>query len=94
MTKHTPGPWRVGQTLAGGPSIESKHDKRLAVALVGMHRDGPEAYANALLIAAAPDLLKALKALVALHNKVDPEGYFIGREQAEARLAIDRAEAE
>ena len=52
MSKHTPGPWRV----ANGVQIRSQRDQ---IAKVWMMRDG-EGKANAALIAAAPDLYKAL----------------------------------
>lgn len=55
--KHTPGPWEIGfsQINAG------KHD---CIVQFGFNiRENPKAYANAALIAAAPDLLEALKAL-------------------------------
>jgi len=53
MTKHTPGPWHV----SNGVQIRSE---RHQIAKVWMMRDG-EGNANARLIAAAPDLLEALK---------------------------------
>lgn len=53
---HTPGPWHV----AGGCQIRSDRDQ---IAKVWMMRGG-EGKANARLIAAAPELLEALKELV------------------------------
>jgi hypothetical protein len=65
MSRHTPGPWHVaykddnGQVVVKGEHIE--------IATCWHHCVGAlekEMYANADLIAAAPDLLKALKSLV------------------------------
>jgi hypothetical protein len=53
--KHTPGPWRV----ANGTQIRSQRDQ---IAKVWMMRDG-EGNSNARLIAAAPEMLEALKAM-------------------------------
>ncbi len=71
MSKHTPGPWRVGSSSVGGPTITTT-DKRSTIADIrtfgGVHCGGPqhpETDANARLIAAAPELLEALQDLVA-----------------------------
>lgn len=71
MSKHTPGPWRVGSNSVGGPTITTA-DKRSTIADIrtcgGVHCGGPqhpETTANARLIAAAPDLLEALREMVA-----------------------------
>ena len=63
-TKHTPGPWIFDATLKcdgsfGGSYIVSNNAKR-TWPLAEVYRED-----NARLIAAAPDLLEALKALVA-----------------------------
>jgi hypothetical protein len=46
---------------------------------------------DARLIAAAPELLEALQAIIALDDKVDPEGFFRGIESIKARAAIAKA---
>lgn len=46
---------------------------------------------DAALIAAAPDLLEALQGLIALADKVDPEGLFRGLEDIRARKAVAKA---
>lgn len=59
MSKHTPGPW-----AQNGTRIESEHEHGWANdgwILAGC--EGPDAKANARLMAAAPDLLKALREL-------------------------------
>lgn len=61
MSKHTPGPWRASYGLVLGP-----RGKIVAQAVTQPGEAGPEAEsrrndANAHLIAAAPDLLDALR---------------------------------
>lgn len=74
MSAHTPGPWKIGPRNAGnGANISDSHGRYLAHTsavrnLNGDHLDPErhietaEAVANAHLIAAAPDLLAALRA--------------------------------
>ncbi len=61
--KHTPGPWKV----AKGMAIETA-DGKVAVGSAGPRACGPyfvtECEANAALIAAAPELLQALKNII------------------------------
>ena len=64
---HTPGPWTAG---TAGPNYWINADDERTVAFIGggdsifaKHRDTPHE-ANARLIAAAPDLLAALRGLV------------------------------
>jgi len=78
-TKHTPGPWSAVDSEYGifvriQPTFRNFG---MPVAQVWAASDdsqrswsvrGPEARANASLIAAAPDLLVALRALIALHD--------------------------
>jgi hypothetical protein len=57
MNKHTPGPWHVeGRAINGG-----ERDDMLA--LVNLAMPAADAYANARLIAAAPELYEALRKL-------------------------------
>lgn len=63
--KHTAGPWGVCEGVErGSVVIASAHVDDAVVASVG--QDLPECEANAHLIAAAPDLLDACRALDAL----------------------------
>ena len=90
--KHTPGPWTFIDTddryLIGAPGQNA-----LALAAVrsriaptgGRAIEKDEAKANAHLIAAAPDLLNALKELM-LH-----ESYFEARSPLYAKGIVDRA---
>jgi hypothetical protein len=70
--KHTPGPWKVGVTLSDGRRIalvlkgtdmRGKHNVYRDVHATRHHIEEQEPVANARLIAAAPDLLAACKAL-------------------------------
>ena len=58
-TQPTPGPWRLnGQRVEYGPYVAGD-----GFCVATIHRDPPEAYDNARLIAAAPELLAALVAV-------------------------------
>lgn len=65
-TKHTPGPWAV--TINVGPEVESHCQEDGPIGICTLYnperwgRDIQEAAANSYLIAAAPDLLQAVKA--------------------------------
>lgn len=72
MSKHTPGPWLVKSdpirfdtlsTVVGGVKKKAKGIERQMIVQVGGWAEWREQEANARLIAAAPDLLEALKAL-------------------------------
>jgi multidrug efflux pump subunit AcrA (membrane-fusion protein) len=73
-TKHTPGPWHIeswraswGPTLAVYPPEFPREGSRVPVAI-------EVADANARLISAAPDMLKALEFVLAdLNSTLDPE---------------------
>ena len=89
MSQHTPGPWIWGKDYDGlygaGPDNEvltyaSYEGMWLAY---GSHRE-----ANALLIAAAPDLLEALREMY--HAFLDPDHIVTDRQEA-ASLGAYRA---
>ena len=77
MTQHTPGPWKIfwrtndmdyTWPIVG---IGEANGEGVVDCGFGVWRDGEEALANARLIAAAPDLLAALKGMLdhcALHS--------------------------
>lgn len=76
-SKHTPGPWTTDDSLADeagefGIAILAKWQDGSAVRVADcpVGEVDPETYANARLIAAAPDLLAALRDLV--ENINDP----------------------
>jgi hypothetical protein len=71
VSKHTPGPWRLVNTSSGNPIlIYAENGKYLALSHHGGNvgwkpiTDLDEAKANARLMAAAPELLEALKAFL------------------------------
>lgn len=85
--KHTPGPWKVTRNNTGVRSVDAH------VCRVWMLRNG-HGVANARLIAAAPDLLEALKIL---SDYPIAGGYALGPcisecDMKEIRAAIAKAE--
>lgn len=98
MSGHTPGKWRVC-TLAHpedrtvvvyGPSFSDP----VATGIARAGIDASEAHANARLIAAAPDLLAALKALLVLADEHGWGGSAWDDGWIDARAAISKAEGE
>ena len=85
-TDHSPAPWNV--TRHGTPA----HTPQYGVYSEECPRDlaivtGPNAKADARLIAAAPDLLEALKIMVATIGLPDSTAAKIGEEKARAAIA-------
>lgn len=78
--KHTPGPWDIKFD-----SIRSLTKPKYVAGIITVNNDHDEAKANARLIAAAPELLNALKDMVATFS-----GYQ-GMELTAARAAIAKA---
>lgn len=72
-TKHTPGPWKVKpfENEQGDFNIDSEYGYHIAETIGGL---GNEEEANANLIAAAPDLLESLQAMVAMMDSGDEHG--------------------
>lgn len=101
MSDHTPGPWEVfgasGIFPKRYPGIDSKS---LSIVVFGANEESDqgiqgktleEAQANARLIAAAPDLLEALK-LVNLHfQRNHSSGNFQGDDEHETWTAVRAA---
>jgi hypothetical protein len=95
MNKHTPGPWLVGPAFDndGQPEIIIEHQTPagnlvVAVALGGLQ--GQEE--NARLIAAAPDLVEALRSMLSLVRRNAPE--LSGKVLGDAEAALTKAGAE
>jgi hypothetical protein len=87
MSKHTKGPWHVFKDS----SIYSKHaDYTLAEIVAGM-TDG-ECDANARLIAAAPELLEALRELHTIVNRAIHDGDWIVDGACDPDACMMRAE--
>ena len=102
--KHTPGPWRIKSdpmhfdtltTVEGGAIGVRKPFGVQMIVQVGGDSDFQEAEANARLIAAAPDLLAALKVMLrdytAVHDIGDVE---MQPAIYQARAAIAKVEGE
>src|SRR5438477_10529904 len=72
--KFTPGPWHVETVYDEGTSIAVRESAYgLFIAMVEPHdMEHADAFANARLIAAAPDLLAALEAVTEAFNGTDP----------------------
>jgi len=97
ITKHTPGHWTVCDNTSqmfGQLTVDSERDGAVAVCFTASsdeHNAPLECFANARLIAAAPELLIALRAL--LQDAIELgiyEGNMSGSAVA-ARNAIDKA---
>lgn len=92
---HTKGPWSFDFGTIGGPSIKSASGVVADVRTYGVRTGGPldpVCEANARLIAAAPDLLTALEALVPADMLEHPHDF--GPDWHAARRAIARAKGE
>lgn len=63
MTNHTPGPWHVEPSKQPGNCFSAIMTDTGVTGLASIHLVTKEAHANARLIASAPDLLSALKAI-------------------------------
>lgn len=88
-TKHTPGPWvvvRAGNSTLIRSDSQRGYFAKIEGACAGAH--GAEGEANARLIAAAPDLLEALKkALPLLEEHIRGRSVTEAIEAAEAAIA-------
>lgn len=87
-TKHTPGPWTVKRSARNGfPWVVCDNGLQPSDIMLGV----PEVEANARLIAAAPDLLAALRSVLTLVDggfKVGPKTHVV----EDIRAAIAKAE--
>lgn len=95
---HTPGPWLIeAETCHTGDIATVHHTADKWVTIYAPHwaetgMDEHEQSANARLIAAAPDLLEALKLYVLQDNFATDYGYGVGGEaKATAEAAIAKA---
>lgn len=90
-TKHTPGPWQVKNQIRGSAlTIQvGGLDIALAFSTLVSKGDVDSVTANARLIASAPDLLSALKQVLAHHGYTEA-----GPDFPDARAAIRKAEGQ
>lgn len=93
MSKHTPGPWKWWTTHEGSHRINPEEGGLVIASCDTRNPFSYEQEANARLIAAAPDLLKACKALLDVYGELHAL-YDIGDCDASdaARIAIAKAE--
>ena len=71
--EHTPGPWHAREAYLDGVFVVASADSTIAIILQGRHYAGPpanDAAANANLIAASPEMLRSLVAVVAMLEHV------------------------
>lgn len=76
MSAHTPGPWVVTDATYGHPAIPTPNlliqpvvmGSPVNRSIAKVNRSNGDAQANANLIAAAPELLKALRAMLVLYQ--------------------------
>lgn len=87
---HTPGPWEIDPTGDIGPWIVGTSEKFIADCL-GEFVTREEAQANARLIAAAPDLLKATQLQILNFQRQDNGDTFLGDDDHEAWTALANA---
>ena len=96
-TKHTPGPWNVTDVIEGNvypmSTMRSLNVNGMVLAHINAHYDGE---ANARLIAAAPELLAALRLCVLKFSQLQDTEMTLGMARAldEARAAIAKAEGQ
>ena len=92
MTQHTPGPWEASEAkdpanrIIVGPNPHFP-GKRMTLADVFGFTGAESAEANARIIAAAPDLLEALRSILPLAVHTSPEDVAVHA----ARAAIAKA---
>jgi FMN phosphatase YigB (HAD superfamily) len=93
MEKHTPGPWECGKFAHYFTDVVAVDGRRVATATIA-YRSSAEADANARLLAAAPDLLAALRtARERIVSLSDATGSVSRRTLADIDAAIAKAEA-
>lgn len=88
MASHTPGHWKIADQsdfIEGRYHIEDENGDALICYGASFYEEPNPGRANARLIAAAPDLLAACKALLAEHANQDP------RTETHAQAAAKRA---
>ncbi|MGZ2829964.1 hypothetical protein [Pseudomonas aeruginosa] len=90
MSKHTPGPWyRDGTTVY---ALNPQNFNRFSAQIHGAHTPQSELEAVARLVAAAPELLEALRACVSRITDEVADAEFLD-EVEQARAAIAKATA-
>jgi hypothetical protein len=93
MSKHTPGPWTANEEFDDGESLGIAITGRLGQ-VVRVFDVGQEGFANAALIAAAPDLLSVLREAFRAFSHDDDGPVWADSTIAKARAAIAKATGE
>lgn len=105
MSAHTPGPWKLGEFdehlgydcmtggIRSGPAVLDGRDYGQKSCEELDLEAKAKMLADAALIAAAPDLLEALKALAASYGRIKPPGHPKSDAEKQADAAIKKAEA-
>jgi hypothetical protein len=96
--QHTPGPWAIARCGENDPKPCGIYSEGIATGMVcSIGTQHESAQANARLIASAPELLEALRAMVArgpfMDQRATAEGLANCEALAKARHAIRQAEA-
>ena len=91
MTQHTPGPWQTFPALSNPPSIVIGPVERGDLGFVAQTVGGNDE-ANARLIAAAPELLEALRDLIIACNMSPGQELTVSLAIENANAAIAKAE--
>ncbi|SPU49868.1 hypothetical protein [Bordetella trematum] len=92
-TKHTPGPWAVRYDyVVQAPSFD---DGRLVPVAqpYGVNSDGTDLFANARLIAAAPELLDACMAMIEWDDREQDHAVDFNARMALCHTAFNKARA-
>lgn len=106
MSEHTPGPWQANaySSVVGLPVSAQPDPKENTIIICGVRGDRATAEANARVIAAAPELLAALKELADLqqfangfengveYNGIQEAEYWHGQTMERVKAAITKAE--
>ena len=87
--KHTPGPWRADISPHRKPLIIGDYTT-IAIACEAGNHNGPKMAANAHLIAAAPDMLAALK--TCRESAIKEQGRLLPSAILGMQAAINKAE--
>lgn len=87
--QHTPGPWITGHNVYGHSRLAVMNPRNVIIAEVTDWPNEDTTEANALLIAAAPELLEALEDIVA-RNEIQ---HWFNLDKARAAIAKARDES-
>jgi len=94
MSKHTPGPWTANEEFDDGESLGIAITAGRLGQVVRVFDVGQKGFANAALIAAAPDLLAVLREAFRAFSHDDDGPVWADSTIAKARAAIAKATGE